>query len=161
MKEWGICLVKNSRLLVFTLVALIILGLIWYFAYPLKIQMLMRHTDKIEKIDFFVHSHGEVDHYSIQFDERTKINEMISVLDSVSYSRELIRYKGSTDKIIMMFMIYRNRDGTGNNYSFDINESGVIISNNKQYQMNGDTRKVFNNLYEWINNEGVFIPPQV
>lgn len=128
------------------------------FGYPLKIQAIMRHSDNIEKIDFVVHSHGETKQYSIQIDEKTTIIELINILDPVSYSREMKRYQGSTDKLIMMIMFYRDRDGALHHYSFDLNESGVIMSHNKQYQMNGDTRRIFSNLYEWINSEGEYIP---
>lgn len=120
----------------------------------------MGHTNKIEKIDFLLISHGEIHPYSMQFNKKTNISEMIKLLDSVTYNREIKTYKGSSDRVISMIISYRNREGALANYIFQINESGIIISNNKQYQMNGDTGKVFNNLYEWIKNEGVYIPSQ-
>ncbi|QYR20214.1 hypothetical protein KZ483_20575 [Paenibacillus sp. sptzw28] len=147
---------KKLRLLIFIMVAFVLLGLIWYFAYPLKIQNVMRHTNQVEKIDFIINSQGEIHHYSMHFNEKTNISEMINLLDSVSYSRELKTYQGSTDRLILMIIFYRNREGALTNYSFDISESGIIISENKQYQMNGDTGKVFNKLYEWIKNRGLY-----
>ncbi|GIO96009.1 hypothetical protein J14TS5_10950 [Paenibacillus lautus] len=60
--------------------------------------------------------------------------------------------------MIMMIIFYRDRDGTIDNYSFDITESGIIICNKKQYQMNGDTEEIFDKLYEWIKNKGRYIP---
>ena len=41
----------------------------------------------------------------------------------------------------MMIIFYRDRDGTVDNYSFDITESGIIICNNKQYQIKGIQRR--------------------
>ncbi len=117
----------------------------------------MRHTNNIEKIDFTISSQGEMHQYSMQFHEESKISEMLNFLDSETYNRELKTYKGSTDEVIFMIIFYRNRDGALDNYSFDMNESGVIISDKKQYQMRGDTKKVFNSLYEWIKTEGLSI----
>lgn len=118
----------------------------------------MRHTNKIEKIDFMISAQGETHHYSMQLNEKTNISEIINLLDSVTYNRELKTYKGSTDRVIFMIIFYRNREGALANYSFDINESGIIISDNKQYQMKGETGKVFDNLYGWIKNEGLYSP---
>ncbi|WP_274364116.1 hypothetical protein [Paenibacillus thermotolerans] len=153
--------VKKMRLLISIMVAFIVLGLIWYFAYPIKIQSVMKDTTKVEKIAFHIISQGETQHYSIQFNqfnEKTNISELINLLDTVSYHRQLRTYKGSTGRKIMMFIFYRNKEGALTNYSFDINESGIIISDNKQYQMNGDTERVFNDVYSWIKKEGEYIP---
>ncbi|WP_219834275.1 hypothetical protein [Paenibacillus sp. R14(2021)] len=148
---------KKLGLLICFITVFIVLGLIWYFASPLKIQHVMRHTNNIEKIDFTISSQGEMHQYSMQFHEESKISEMLNFLDSETYNRELKTYKGSTDEVIFMIIFYRNRDGALDNYSFDMNESGVIISDKKQYQMRGDTKKVFNSLYEWIKTEGLSI----
>ncbi|MFC4812788.1 hypothetical protein [Paenibacillus sp. GCM10023250] len=59
-----------------------------------------------------------------------------------------------------MVIFYRNRDEVQDNYSFDMNESGVILSENRQYQMHGDTELVFNSLAKWIKAEGVYIESQ-
>ncbi|ANA78610.1 hypothetical protein PVOR_24349 [Paenibacillus vortex V453] len=152
---------KKVRLLVFSVAVLLIgIGLVWYYVYPIKIQEVMRHTNKIEKMDFVSISEGESNHYSIAFHEQDNTNELIDILDAVTYSRELNHYKGSTDRVIMMIIFYRNRDGEISNYSFDINESGIIISHHKQYQMNGDTRRVFDRLSGWIENKGTYIRVQ-
>jgi hypothetical protein len=154
-------LMKKVRLLVFSVAVLLIgIGLVWYYVYPIKIQEVMRHTNKIEKMDFVSISEGESNHYSIAFHEQDNTNELIDILDAVTYSRELNHYKGSTDRVIMMIIFYRNRDGEISNYSFDINESGIIISHHKQYQMNGDTRRVFDRLSGWIENKGTYIRVQ-
>lgn len=149
---------KKLHLLIVIIVVLIVLGLIWYYANPLKIRDVMRHTNQIEKMDFLIASYGTFNHYSIQFDEKTNSSELIDILDAESYSREFKSYKGSSDRVIMMIIFYRDRDGTVDNYSFDITESGIIICNNKQYQIKGDTEEIFDNLYEWIKNNGRYIP---
>lgn len=118
----------------------------------------MDHIDETEKIDFIIVRSSE--HYSIQFDDHTDINGLIEILNSTTYRRELKSYKGSTDEIILMIIVYRDKDGGLNNYSIDINESGKVISNYMQYQMYGDARSIFNNLYEWIETNGTYIPKQ-
>lgn len=148
---------RTPRNLLIVIIVAFILGLIWYYAYPLKIRDVMRHTKQIEKTDFLIASYGTFNHYSIQFDEKTNSSELIDILDAESYSREIKSYKGSSDRVIMMIIFYRDMDSTVTNYSFDITESGIIICNNKQYQMNGDTEEIFNNLYEWIKNKGIYI----
>ncbi|WP_308635705.1 hypothetical protein [Paenibacillus silvisoli] len=138
------------RLLSFSAVLFLALGLVWYFAYPLKIESLLRHTATIEKIDCIIIAEGESKPYSLPMDDHSSVDELIDILGSERYTRELNTYKGSTDRVIIMTFFYRNAEGELGNYSFDINESGVLISDQKQYQMKGETEVVFNELYEWI-----------
>jgi hypothetical protein len=84
---------------------------------------------------------------------------MINILDSVSYTREYRnKYKGTTSRIIMMDIFYRNADEVSGNYSINITEDGQIITINKLYQMKENSESIFKNLYDWIKNKSTIIP---
>jgi hypothetical protein len=136
----------------------IIISLIGYYAYPIGIQQVFSHTDNVEKIYITYHSQGEVTRYQIQIDQENEFTEMINILDSVTYTREYKnKYKGTTSRLILMDIFYRNGDGVSGNYSIDITEDGYIITINKLFQMKEDSEVVFKNLFEWIKNKGTTI----
>jgi hypothetical protein len=136
----------------------IIIGLIGYYAYPIGIQQVFNHTDNVEKIYITYISQGESTRYLIQIDQQNEFTEMINILDSATYTREYRnKYKGTTSRLIMMDIFYRNGDGVSGNYSIDITEDGYIITINKLFQMKKDSEVVFKNLIEWIKNKGTTI----
>lgn len=79
---------------------------------------------------------------------------MINILDSITYSREINTYKGTTSSIVMMDIV--NRDSS--NYSLSITEDGKIITEHKLYQSNSDYEAIFKSLMEWIMNNGTSQP---
>lgn len=65
----------------------------------IKIQQIISSTDHVEKIYFTDHDQGETERYLIQFDEQNEIAEMIDILDTITYSREINTYQGTTSSI--------------------------------------------------------------
>lgn len=148
-------LLKKLRLrhLVY-LVSIIIICLVVYFSYPIRIQQIISDPNKVEKIYITYHSQGETERYLIQIDQQSQISEMINIFDSVTYTREINTYKGTTSRIIMMDIF--NRDLS--NYSLSITEDGEIITNNMLYQTRRDSELIFKKLIEWIKYNGISQP---
>lgn len=79
---------------------------------------------------------------------------MIDILDTITYSREINTYQGTTSSIVMMDIF--NRDSS--NYSLSITEDGKIITDHKLYQSKRDYEAIFKRLIEWIMNNGTSQP---
>lgn len=136
------------------LISIILICVVVYFSSPIRIQQIISSTDHVEKIYFTYQDQGKTERYLIQFDEQNEIAEMIDILDTITYSREINTYQGTTSSIVMMGIF--NRDSS--NYSLSITEDGKIITDHKLYQSKGDYEAIFKRLIEWIMNNGTSQP---
>ncbi|WP_339294528.1 hypothetical protein MKY82_23935 [Paenibacillus sp. FSL W7-1279] len=136
------------------LISIILICVVVYFSSPIRIQQIISSTDHVEKIYFTYHAQGETKRYLIQFDEQNEIAEMIDILDTITYSREINTYQGTTSSIVMMDIF--NRDSS--NYSLSITGDGKIITDHKLYQSKRDYEAIFKRLIEWIMNNGTSQP---
>lgn len=136
------------------LISIILICVVVYFSSAIRIQQIISSTDHVEKIYFTYHDQGETKRYLIQFDEQNEITEMIDILDTITYSREINTYQGTTSSIVMMDIF--NRDSS--NYSLSITEDGKIITEHKLYQSKSDYEMIFKRLMEWIMNNGTSQP---
>jgi hypothetical protein len=143
---------KVSRILIIIFV-LSILGLILYFTYPLKIQNILQRTDNIEKIQVIYVSNGNSTVYLLTKDQGINFDEVIQILGTVTYTRKLNTFRGGTGDAIIMTIVYREKDGISNNYSVNIRELGIIISHEKEYRMNGNSKELINKLVDWIKSQ--------
>jgi len=141
-----------SRILIIIFV-LSILGLILYFSYPLKIQNVLQHTDNIEKIHITYISNGNITNYLLTKDQGINIDEVIQILGTSTYTRKLNTFRGGTGDAIIMTVVYREKDGVSNNYVVDIRELGIIISHEKEYRINGNSKDLINQLVDWIKSQ--------
>ncbi|MBX4147159.1 hypothetical protein [Paenibacillus lautus] len=136
------------------LISIILICVVVYFSSPIRFQQIISSTDHVAKIYFTYHAQGETKRYLIQFDEQNEIAEMIDILDTITYSREINTYQGTTSSIVMMDIF--NRDSS--NYSLSITEDGKIITDHKLYQSKRDYEAIFKRLIEWIMNNGTSQP---
>jgi adenine-specific DNA methylase len=142
---------KVSRILIITFV-LSILGLILYFTYPIKIQNVLQHTDNIERIHVIYISNGNSSEFLVTKDQGINFDEVIKILGAITYTRKINTFRGGFGDVIIMAVVYREKDGVSNNYSVDIRELGIIISHEKEYRMNGDSKEIINKLVDWITS---------
>lgn len=145
---------KKLRLHHLVILISILICVVVYFASPVRIQQIISSADHVEKIYITYHAQGETKRFYIQFDKQNGIAEMINILDSITYSREINTYKGTTSSIVMMDIV--NRDSS--NYSLSITEDGKIITEHKLYQSKSDYEAIFKSLMEWIMNNGTSQP---
>ncbi|MGG4108391.1 hypothetical protein AAXB25_31325 [Paenibacillus lautus] len=143
---------KVSRILIIIFV-LSILGLILYFTYPLKIQIVLQHTDNIERIHVIYISNGNSTEYLLSKDQGINFDEVIQILGAITYTRKFNTFRGGFGDVIIMTVVYREKDGVSNNYSVDIRELGIITSHEKEYRMNGDSKEIINKLVDWITSQ--------
>lgn len=135
------------------LISTIMIFVVVYFSSPIRIQQIINSAD-VEKIYFTYHAQGETERYFIQFDKQNGFAEMINILDSIPYSREINTYKGTTSSIVMMDIVKRDLS----NYSLSITEDGQVITEHKLYQSRSDYETIFKRLMEWIMNNGTSQP---
>lgn len=116
------------------LISILLICVVVYFTSPIRIQQIISSADHVEKIYFTYQTQGETKRYLIQSDKQNEISEMIDILDSITYSREINTYQGTTSSIVMMDIF--NRDSS--NYSLSITEDGKIITDHKLYRSKRD-----------------------
>ena len=148
---------KSSRIIIVFLVAIVVitvLGLILYFTESLKIQDVLQHTDNIETIGVSYFSNGKTSAYMLTQDQGMNFDEMIQILGSVTYTRKLNTFRGGTGDVLMLTIIYKDKNGVSNNYLVDIRELGIIIRENKEYRVNGNSKELINRVVDWIKKEG-------
>ncbi|CAM3915689.1 MULTISPECIES: hypothetical protein [Paenibacillus] len=75
-------------------------------------------------------------------------------MDEITYTRKLNTFQGGSGDAIIMTVFYRGDDGESNYYFVDIRELGIIISNKKEYKMDGDSTELINKLVNWIMSNG-------
>lgn len=138
-----------SRIFIMFLVLSIIIGLIFYFTYPLKIKNILPHSENIETISV-IHINGNSTHYVLTKEQVADFNELIGILDTVTYTRKLNTFRGGTGDVIMMFVAYRKEDGEFSNYSVDIRELGIMIVDEKEYKVKGNSKELIHQLMDWI-----------
>lgn len=136
------------------LISILLMCVVVYFSSPIRIQQIISSTDHVEKIYVTYHAQGETKRYLIRFDKQNGIAEMMDILDSITYSREINTYQGTTSSIVMMDIF--NRDSS--NYSLSITEDGKIITEHKLYQSKSDYEAIFKRLIEWIMSNGTSQP---
>jgi hypothetical protein len=128
----------------------LLIGCLFYYLYPLKVDKVIPHSEKISYIDFgHVILNGDVELHSIQIKDKIKINEFISMIDSTSYNRTLgsknIRNHSNS---IRATIFYLDSKGTINNYDLDINDKGYIVSDHNKFKMKKNIN--FHELYNWL-----------
>lgn len=148
---------KVGRILFFIFVVSI-LGIIVYFTYPIKINNMLHNKQSIEKIRAIHISNRESLQYLISKDSGMKNDEFISILNTVSYNREIKKFKGAAGNVIMMDIVYKDKNGDSNIYFVYLHETGIITIDNKEYKIYGDSKILINKLYDWIKSHGTLIP---
>ncbi|KOP67221.1 hypothetical protein AMS62_19675 [Bacillus sp. FJAT-18019] len=145
---------KLPRILIIVLVLLSVLGLSLYFTYPLKIQNVLQQTENIEGIHVTYISNSKFTNYLLSKDQGIHFNELIQLMDEITYTRKLNTFQGGSGDVIFMTVFYRGDDGESNNYFVDIRELGIIICHKKEYKMDGDSTELINKLVNWIMSNG-------
>jgi hypothetical protein len=146
---------KIIALVVVLLTATVTIG---YFSVRLSAKSVIPHSTEIERI-YFSYLDDEMNFYLIKFkDKNTELLEMMSVFDSVSYTRSFgsknIRYDGT----LMMMVFYRDRNGELHDYDVDINEKGFVVSDKKKYKIVDGEKEVFQKLSTWLFEKGIKQP---
>lgn len=142
-----------SRILIIIFVLSILLGLIFYFTYPLKIRNILPHTENIETISFITITGSNVTDYVLTIEQGAPFDEVIRILDTATYTRKLNTFRGGTGDVIMMIVVYRKEDGEISNYSVDIRELGIMIADEKEYKVKGNTKELIHDLMDWIKGQ--------
>ncbi|WP_339292185.1 hypothetical protein MKY48_02215 [Paenibacillus sp. FSL W8-0187] len=126
----------------------------------------------LSQLDQFHHSvqNGAVIHRElVQFscgnfefeDQNEELNQLMSILDSVSYTRSFfsrnIRNDGGPTFAFIIF--YRDRDGEIDDYFLDINQKGYVLTGGKKiYKMVDREEEVFDQLSRWLFERAVRMP---
>ncbi|WP_162162976.1 hypothetical protein [Gorillibacterium massiliense] len=96
-----------------------------------------------------IQNFSDINH-CIRFDS-SRFNPLL--LGTVTYTRRWNTFRGGTGDVIIMTVVYRDKDGTSINYSVDIRELGIIISHEKEYRVNGNSKELIIKLVDWIKNQ--------
>ncbi|KIL35422.1 hypothetical protein SD71_14075 [Cohnella kolymensis] len=131
-----------------------------YYSVHLSAKSVIPHSTQIERIYFSYLDGGETNFYLIEFnDKNTELHQMMSIFESVSYTRSFgsrnIRNDG---KAFMMMIFYRDRDGELHDYDLDINEKSFIVSDKKKYKMVDGEKEAFERLSTWLLEKGIKQP---
>jgi len=148
---------KVGRILLFILVVSI-LGIIIYFTYPIKINTILHNKQSMEKVHVIHISNRETLRYLISKDSGVDFDELIGMLNTVSYNREIKKFKGAAGNVIMMDIVSKDKNGDSNIYFVYLHETGIMIVDNKEYKINGDSEALVNKIYDWIKIHGTLIP---
>jgi hypothetical protein len=97
-------------------------------------------------------------------DKHAELNQWMSILDSVSYTRSLrsffsrnIRNDGGATFAFNIF--YRDHDGALHDYFLDINQKGYVLRGGKKiYKMVDREAEVFDQLSTWLFEKAVRMP---
>lgn len=130
---------------------------IGYFSVPLSSKSIIPHSNQIERIYFTYPDEGKTNYYLIEFNvKNSNLKRLTSIFDSVSYTRSIgsknIRNDGKT---LIMYVIYRDRNGELLNYDLDINEKGYVVSDKKKFKMADEDKEVFKQLSKFVLDEGI------
>lgn len=88
--------------------------------------------------------------------------ELTTILKAIFYQEtEVVSMVHTTGRAMMMIIFYRIKQGALGNYLFDFIEEGNVKNNNKEYHIKGNSQSLFAKVYEWIRNEGTYIPGNV
>lgn len=148
---------KGGRILFF-IFGVSILGIIMYFTYPVKINIMLHNKQSMEKVHVTYISNRESLRYLISSDSGVNFDELISMLNSVSYNREIKKFKGAAGNVIMMDIVYKDKNGDSNIYFVYLHEAGIMIVDNREYKIYGDSEVLVDELYDWIRSNGTLIP---
>lgn len=158
----------KKKTIIIIAIAVMILAVsltIIYYTMPLSAKSIIAHSTKIEKIFFHQFNNSSITSYQIDFEndeeKNVAINEFMSILDSVSYTRsprsfdtKNIRNDGGATLGFMIY--YRDHDGEVNDYFLDINQKGYVLSGGKNmYKMVEREEAVFEQLSTWLFEKGV------
>lgn len=143
----------KQKLLILSVMVILIIGTIGYYIYPHKIHKIITQSDHIEKINVNYISEDKDSEYSLDFDSQRTPTELINILDSTSYTRSFTKYYGTTSRVISMIIFYRTKDGVLTFDTFLINEEGDVQSENGDYHVKGDSKLLFNQVLEWMENQ--------
>jgi hypothetical protein len=146
---------NKDKLLILSVIAILIIGTIGFYNYPLKIHKIILHIDHIEKIHVDYISEGKTTRYLLNFDSQNTAAELINILDSTLYTRSFTKYYGTTSSVISLYIFYRTKDGVLGNYILSLNEEGDVQRDNKDYHMKGDSKLLFDQVHEWIENQAL------
>lgn len=58
-------------------------------------------------------------------------------------------YDGTGD-VLLMTIVYRDKNGDLKNYDVDVRELGIIKSHDQQYRIHGNTKELMKKLVDWI-----------
>ncbi|WP_098742041.1 hypothetical protein [Paenibacillus sp. EZ-K15] len=147
-------------MIAFILFLLIVSVTIAYYSVRLPAKSVIPHLTQIENIYFSYLKGNKITPYKIEFnDKNTEIDQLMSIFDSVSYTRSLgsknIRNGNTTLAIIFL---YRDSDGKPKDYFLDINEHGFIISDKKKFKIVRRETEVFKQLSTWLFENGIEQP---
>ena len=144
-----------KKLVPLIILIIVVFVVISYYSYPISIQRVIESYKSIERIDVDYLSEGEVKSYIVHFDQATHFKDLISILDSTSYTHEYRgKYKGTFNRVMKITTFYRNANNEFDNFSIELTEDGELLIKNKLYQMNKRENEIFNQLYDWIINKG-------
>ncbi|MBP3963816.1 hypothetical protein [Paenibacillus lignilyticus] len=149
---------KLSRLLLI-LILVLTLGVITYFTYPLKIQNILPISDNIQNIHVTYITNGQFFEYN--FNNKQEIidnkKQLVKILDSTFFRRRVNSFKGGVADVIMIVIIYKDKEGNNRSYFIDYRQSGAFMVDKKDYQIYGKTKLTFDKLVEWFKKEGTLL----
>ena len=146
---------KTKRIL-FLLILTTVLVLLYYFVFPTKVFSVISDTANINRVHATYASNDQFITYLVDEVNKEELDELISILDSVSYNRGVRKFKGASGKVIMLNLVTKERED-GNIDFIYIHETGSIIVNNKEYRIYGDAMELVEGLYNWIKEYGRLI----
>jgi hypothetical protein len=152
----------KKKIIALALLLSIIIGLFIYFSFPVSSKELFPISENIGEIhlDFIRYNDNLMISFTdpVQFKNQAEIREILSILNAVSYNRELA-YRpniSNTPNAIRLTIFYKNKEGMFTDlYGLDINDKGFLVSNMKKYKMINGKDEVFNQLYKWFEDNGV------
>lgn len=147
---------KKLRLrhLVFLIIISIFIFEAVHFFYPIRIQQIISQ-ENIDKIYISYVAEGKTTAYLVQMNHKSQISEMMSILDSISYTRGIRSGHHGTYRNCL-YMTIVNRDLS--NYSMDISEDGKLVSTKRLFQARESFESHFNDLVEWMEKYGTVQP---
>lgn len=141
------------RYLVFFIIISICIFEAVCFFYPIRIQQIISQ-ENIDKIYISYVAEGKTTAYLVQMNHKSQISEMMSILDSISYTRGIRSGHHGTYRNCL-YMTIVNRDLS--NYSIDISEDGKLVSTKRLFQARS-FESHFNDLVEWMEKYGTVQP---
>ncbi|WP_239614655.1 hypothetical protein [Cohnella mopanensis] len=140
----------KSKLVALLCVLTIVFGLIIYFAFPVPTKKIFPHSEDITVIHVELVRHNDVltTYFAEVANNQKEIQGIMSILKSESYNRELA-YKPNLTNSPNAIQLLTNL------YLIEVNDKGFLVVNGKKYKMMNRKDTVFNQLYSWLEENGV------
>lgn len=144
---------KNTKIIGSLLFILLVCGgLLGYYLYPLTADSVLNHPGNIQNVNIgYYLNNGKISTFSIDVKDPAEINEFVNILKSSTYTRSLgTKNIKNNARAILLIIFYTDDNRNLNNYSFDINDHGYLVIENKKYRIEHKQDIIFNRIYDWL-----------